>query len=243
MNGIAAGRIAGIPVVFDQTFVVLALLYAMGWLRAGSPEYIIVGVFAVVGGAASILAHEFAHAAAGRFCGVTPLFIELNGLGGACHFDRVANRRAERVFITLAGPAANFLLWAVFLWLANSVLAVMPEAPDDGEPASGWFRLGMSLYLSFSTLSSLNIAMCIFNLLPSFPLDGGKAMSELFAAKFDLAIGTRIIATLGFAVSAWCIYQALTTGSMWMLVLAYTLFLANQQAMETLGRRKWQRWN
>lgn len=246
MNGFAAGRIAGVPIFLHSTFVVLVALYAVGFFRFGSPEYIIVGVFAVVGGVGSILLHELAHAMAARLCGLAPLYIELNGLGGACHYNRAPMKRADRVFISLAGPAANLALWGLFYWLSHWTMTLVSGADDlaeDTQTVSGWFRLGMSLYMAFSTLASLNIGLFVFNMLPSFPLDGGKALSEFFAAKFDLATGTRVIATCGFLVCAYCVYMGLTTRNTWTLVLAYSLFLANQQAMATLGQRRWRRWD
>ena len=247
MNGFYAGRVAGVPVLFNSSFALLVVLFWSPYLYARSAEQLFIGLFVLIGGIASILLHELAHAAAGRLCKVDPLYIELHGLGGACHFSRVAMACGERIFISLAGPAANFALWGLFHWLGVGVqglfLDTLDDAPTEAMESTRLQTLILCVSIALSTLAHLNIAMFVFNMLPSFPLDGGQAMAELFAKRWDLATGTRVMATLGFAVCAWCVYRGLVGHSFWMFVLAWSLYLANSQALATLGRRTWTRWN
>lgn len=245
MNGFAAGRIAGIPIVFHSSFVMLALLYTLPFLRNVTPESIIVGVLVVTGGVGSVLLHELAHAFAARACGVRPLYIELNGLGGACYFSRDAQARSHRIFILLAGPAANIALLFVFTILSHGALtlASLYDLPDEDAIPGGMYRLAGALYMAAIMLSSLNLGLAIFNLLPSFPLDGGKALAEFLSGRFDLAFATRVVGGLGYAVCAWCAWRGLVSQSFWILFLAWSLFSANQQALDTFGRRRWSRWN
>jgi Zn-dependent protease len=234
MNGFLAGRIAGLPVTFDTSFALLVAMLAPDYLRAESREELVIGLLILSGGIASILLHELAHATAGRRCGVTPLFIELHGFGGACHFNQRPNKREQRVFVSLAGPMANFILWVLLGLLASGtrmlVRGPLTQAVETGSP-DGALNLLFALYLVFSTLSSFNLGLFVFNLLPSFPLDGGKALSEYLSGHLDPASAIRIVAILGYGVCVWCLYLAFTSHGLWSIILAYSLFLANQQAL------------
>jgi Zn-dependent protease len=114
---------------------------------------------------------------------------------------------------------------------------------DSEAVVSGVTRLAFALSMAFSTLSSLNFGLMVFNLLPSFPLDGGKALAEFLSARFDLAFATQVVAILGFGVVAWCLYRAFASQGIWMLMIGWSLYEANRQALKTLGRRKWSRWS
>lgn len=242
----AAGRIAGIPVVIDPTLLVLIVLYGSSYFRAGPTAFFTIGVFVVLGGLASILLHELAHAWAGRICRVDPTHIELNGLGGLCYFARAPHAARDDIFITLAGPASNLALWALFHgleqgtqwilydWLYDEAMRDVSEIP---------YFVGLTRMSSvFATLAGLNLAMFVFNLLPSFPLDGGKALAAMLSRRMQSAQAMKIVATLGYCVCAYCAYVGVRH-SPFMLVIAFSLFMANRTIINVYGRTTWTRWN
>jgi Zn-dependent protease len=239
MNGFVAGTIAGLPVVIDIGFALLVALLSVDFLSIESPERIIMGVTIISGFVGSVLLHELAHATAGRRCGVTPLFIQLHGFGGACHFSGQPAKPEGRIFISLAGPMANFILWVVFGLLASGVLTLghtqLIAAMQTGLTQEGMLRLVFALHTALSLLAGLNLGLFAFNLLPSFPLDGGKALAEYLTRPLGPALATRVVVTLGYGVCVCCIYLAFVLHEEWSLIPAYYLFLANRRALANLS--------
>ena len=241
-----AGHICGIPVVIDATLIIMIVLYSYPYLTSGSPAMVAHGLLFATGGVLSILIHELAHAMAGRLVGCEATHIELNGCGGLCCFPRLFRDRSHDIFVTLAGPASNLALWALFYWASDGIAEAQyawfyNEASGElvQSPASGFLN---DLNWLCVSLASLNIGLFVFNMLPAFPLDGGRALSAAFATRMEGPTANRTVAGLGFGVIALCVYEALK-GNTWMLVPAFTLFQANYAAWTVLGRTPWSRWN
>ncbi len=157
---IRIGQISGIPVVLDQSFVVLVFLFGFHYLRSGQPEMILCGLLIAAGGILSVLVHEFAHAWAGRVCGIATTHIELNGLGGLCYLERASSDRQQDIFISLIGPASNLALWALFHWLANWCSAGLYTLIDATNAAtyaaamqSPTYKIGWHVWLILSSIA------------------------------------------------------------------------------------------
>lgn len=221
------GRIAGLPVVIDLSFIILIVLWGERYFRSGDTNLMSAGFLIIVGLAASILIHELAHAIVGYRLGVSPSHVELNGFGGLCYWAGPMRPEAwRRIAISLAGPASNLMLWLLFSQLGE--LAAV---------RSNRLVSHVVYYLGFA-----NWWMFVFNLLPAFPLDGGKALEALLGKVLSFLMARRIVACLGLLVTAGCVYLALQ-GNMWMLVLALMIGMENYQALQDASRPPWQRWN
>lgn len=249
-NKYPVGRIAGIPVVLDQSFIVLVLLFGWHYLKSGKPEMIIIGLFIAAGGIISILIHEFAHAWAGRVFGIGTTHIELNGLGGLCFFERSSPDRQQEAFISLIGPASNLALWALFYWLAHWTSSALYDYYDFSNPETTRtavqapiYQIGWHVRLIFSTLASINIAMFVLNMMPTFPLDGGRALASLIAERRDLATAHTAVAHLGLIVCLGLVWYGINYSSIFSFVIAYWLFLANKEMFDLHGTPPWKRWN
>ena len=243
------GRISGIPIVLDGTFIVLVLLYGYSYFTAGTLASTLMGIAIVVGGIGSILIHELAHAWAGRICRIDTSHIELNGLGGLCYLDRAAHTSRDDIFISLAGPASNLALWALFYWLGNIMAwpmmsLVVDEAPENPEEMFNTPALMLLSYsmMVLSSIASINISMFVFNLMPAFPLDGGRALSAWLSRRMDGAAAKVLVAWLGMAVGVWCLWMA-RRGNPCMLMLALYLFMANHSVLQRMKNPPWKRWN
>ncbi len=220
-------RVRGLPVLIDISFIILIVLWGQHYFTSGNTRLMSAGFIIVVGLAASILLHEFAHAVVGQRLGVRPEFVELNGLGGACHWASSMRPEAgPRIAISLAGPAANLVLW--FLFSQLSELSVLRSN-------------GMALHV-VSTLAFANWWLFVFNMMPAYPLDGGKALDALLGKFISNANAARIVSVLGLCLAAYCAYLAIN-GNMWMLVLAVLLGLTNWAALQNANNPPWQRWN
>ena len=226
------GRIGGVPIVIDATFLVLAVLWGYHFFTSGDLNGFLTGFWIVGGVAGSILLHELAHAYAGRWYGVKSTHIELNGLGGLCYFDRIAPSSKADIIICLAGPATNLALWGLFKGADWAISSLLQNSGDD----MGLMRFAYIAY----TLAATNFLMFWFNLLPSHPLDGGKALARLIGMKFGYDLGQRAVAMTGMVVCAYLALISFGVGA-FTLVIAYDLYLHNQAALGTHKRPLWRR--
>ena len=221
------GRIGGLPIFIDVSFILLVVLWGADYFTSGSATAMSVGFLIVVGLALSILLHELAHAVVGNALGVRPSHVELNGLGGLCYWAGPMRPEAwRRIAISLAGPAANLLLYYIFGALAGA------PGISDNRFVAGICR----------NLAIYNLVLCLFNMLPAFPLDGGKALEALLGKVLSAMNARRVVGVLGLCVAAYLVYLGIS-GNMWMLLLAVLIGLANYDAVQSANNPPWQRWN
>jgi len=190
------GRILGIPVGVNWSVVIIAGL--IGWTLAGSvlPElapgstttaYWIAGAIVALVFFASLLGHEFSHALVGRRFGVVADRITLWLLGGVSQFESEAPSPRAEFWISIAGPLMSFALAASFGLLAFvSQAAKLPELVVD----------------SLVWLSYINVVLGVFNLLPAYPLDGGRVLRAFMWHNHDRIEATRRAARVG-SFMAW----------------------------------------
>jgi Zn-dependent protease/CBS domain-containing protein len=147
----------------------------------------------------SILLHELSHALAGKLVGITIRRITLFIFGGMSHMENEPPSWRSELVMALAGPLTSLVLGFVFLWLA-SLAAGAGALMDDPREAIASLSPLASLLL---WLGPVNIVLGVFNLVPGFPLDGGRALRALmWAATGNLARATRW-ASLGGQGFAW----------------------------------------
>jgi Zn-dependent protease len=213
------GRIAGIPIYLDMMFVLVLLLFTYPYFTSGNTQMMSAGFIIVIGLLLSILLHELGHAFAGRLFNARVSHIDLTGIGGVAHFERSLPGSAfARTVIYLAGPAVNLGLWlglgklAGELFQGNSPMVALPLA----------------------VLASANYVLLIFNLLPAYPLDGGRTLDAILGAILGPVWSVRIVATLGLVVAAGVALYALPTG-FFMLLIAFFLAQANWEALQSIG--------
>jgi len=212
------GRIAGIPIFLDMFFVLVLVLFTYPYFTSGNTQMMSAGFIIVIGLLLSILLHELGHAFAGRLFNAHVSHIDLTGIGGVAHFERSLPGSAfARMVIYLAGPAVNLGLWYGLDALAGEMYQGSPMVA-----------------LPLAVLASANKILLIFNLLPAYPLDGGRTLDALLGAVLGGVWSTRIVATLGLMVAAGVVYYALPT-NFFMLLIAYFLAQANWEALQSIG--------
>jgi Zn-dependent protease/predicted transcriptional regulator len=190
------GRIAGIPVGVNWSVVIIAGL--IGWTLAASvlPElspgsttlsYWIAGMIVAVVFFVSLLIHEFSHAMVGRRYGVIADRITLWLLGGVSQFESEAPSASAEFWIALAGPLMSFALAFVFGAVGLVCQALhLPALVSD----------------SLFWLSYINALLGMFNLLPAYPLDGGRVLRASIWWHHDRIEATRKAARVG-SILAW----------------------------------------
>lgn len=187
-------RVRGILLSVHFTFFLLLAVVAWdGW--KGIPEEGAVGGWVGVAWNIGILMafftcvvlHEFGHSFTAMHYGVGVRRILLMPIGGMAEFDSIPREPAKEFLITLAGPAVNFAI-ALVLMVAVGVPQGWPWTTHGyTADAAGFGRL----------LLTWNLAMGLFNLVPVFPMDGGRIFRALLATKLPYVRATFIAATVG----------------------------------------------
>lgn len=193
-------RVAGIPVKVDITFA-LVPLFLFGTLEQSPLVFsvLVAGVFL------SVLLHEFGHAIIARLFAVPVGEILVGGFYGYTRMLKPPPSKLANIIILFAGPLTNGL---IFLLCWNAL-----GQPDIGlngrfgpiDPAP-WLEGNPWKIQAVWTLASINLAMLIFNLLPAFPLDGGRIYRDMLGAMLPDTAAIRAIAFLGVIVGLWSAY-------------------------------------
>ncbi len=193
-------RVAGIPVKVDITFA-LVPLFLFGTFEQSPLVFsvLVAGVFL------SVLLHEFGHATLARLFAVPVGEILVGGFYGYARMLKPPPSKLANIIILFAGPLTNGLIF-LLCWNALG----QPEIGLNGrfgpiDPAP-WLEGSPWKIQAVWTLASINLAMLVFNLLPAFPLDGGRIYRDILGAMLPEAAALRTIAFLGVIIGLWSAY-------------------------------------
>ena len=222
------GRFAGIETYVHASFLLLVAWAAWAaWSGAGTGLAVVMGVGFLLAVFGSVLLHELGHALTARRFGVRTRRIVLSPIGGIAQLEGMPRRPRQELAVALAGPAVNFAI-AAALWLVTPAFA------------------GAGLFATFlGSVMLANLGLGLFNLIPAFPMDGGRALRALLAERVGTYRATEVAAKIGKAIALVMGVAALVWGHfMLALVAAFVWFAANaeQQASRaeaSLGGRSW----
>jgi Zn-dependent protease len=195
------GRLFGIPVYLHSTLILLPALVMFNTAGLGWPStLLLMAATGVLFGC--VLLHEFGHALMARWFHIRTRDVTLYPIGGIARLENMTERPSEEMLIALAGPAVNVLIAALltplffFLVLVGGQLFPDPVRISFDDPALTWLTKLIGL-LWFS-----NILLVVFNLIPAFPMDGGRVLRAILSHFFGLLRGTEIAVPLGMVVIA-----------------------------------------
>jgi Zn-dependent protease len=195
-------RLGSVSVKLDATFI-LVPLFLIGILQQ-APLAIAGPAFAaiVAGVFFSVLFHELGHTALARIFGVPVGEILVGGFYGYARMLEAPRSTAANIIILFAGPLANAVLFIALWRLLGS-----PEVTYTGNfnftERPYWLADTPWLLYAAMTLARINLAMAVFNLLPAFPLDGGRIYRDIVGIVASRATAAKIIAGLGVIVGLW----------------------------------------
>ncbi len=204
MGNIRLGRIAGIAVHLDWSLLIIFLLIAFSLASAvfphWHPDWSVALRWGTALGAAllflvSVLIHELSHALVGRARGIEINRITLFIFGGMAQMEEEPRAWRAEFWMAIVGPLTSLVLGFLFLSLASIFMGPMELDPDDPQAFLGELSPLASLLL---WLGNVNIILAIFNLVPGFPLDGGRVLrAALWGATGDLRRATRWASLMG----------------------------------------------
>ena len=208
------GRFAGIDAYVHASFLLIVAWAAWAAFQgAGTGLAALLGVVFLIGVFASVLAHEFGHALVARHYGIHTRRIVLWPIGGVAQLEGEPRSPKQELHIALAGPAVNFVLAAALFVVVNLL----------GLSNSG---------LLSSLLSSLmiaNLTLGLFNLVPAFPMDGGRVLRAFLATRLGGGRATEIAVNVGKVAAVLFVIAGLFGNPMLMLVGAFVWFAAGAE--------------
>lgn len=242
LGGIKVGRLAGIPFFINPSwFLVFGLVVyslATGQLPATLPYeagwvYWVLGAVVATLFFASLVAHELGHSLASKAYGIPVRSITLHLFGGVAQLGREVGRAREEFWIAIAGPAVSLVLGGLF-WLGSYVF-------EEAIPvvAGGLWVLGL-----------LNISVLVFNLVPGFPLDGGRVLRSIVwgvtgdyrKATLVASTGGRIIGSLLILAGIYLAVAQGDLGSLWLALVGFFLVsIARQSYAQAVMQDRLQR--
>jgi len=186
---ISMGRFAGTEVKIHITFLLfLAWIAFSAWSRGGPAAALDSTAFIVLLFACVVL-HEFGHIAAARRYGIGTPTVTLLPIGGVASLQRLPSDPKQELVVALAGPAVNLVIGLVLIAIVGSVRPNELTQIDDPN---------LSL---IGRLAIANLFLAVFNLIPAFPMDGGRVLHALVAMRVGGPRATEIAARIGQALA------------------------------------------
>ena len=181
------GEVSGIGVYVHATFLILIGWVALNhWVEARSLAHVVAGVGFILSLFACVVLHELGHALTAKKYGIKTRDITLLPIGGVARLERMPSDPKQELWVALGGPAVNVIIAAgIFVFL---------QFTGGTEPLSRLSVIGGSF---FHRLWVVNVFLVLFNLLPAFPMDGGRVARALLAMRMDYMKATQIAANLG----------------------------------------------
>jgi len=216
------GEIAGIKVFVHWTFFLLiGWIFTMHLMAGRGPAAAGMGVLFILALFACVVLHEFGHALAARRYGVATRDITLLPIGGVARLERIPRNPTHELVVALAGPAVNVVIAAILL--------VGLLAFGGGEITSNLLAFQGNF---FAQLMAVNIFLVAFNMIPAFPMDGGRVLRALLARRMNYARATIVAARVGQGIAVLFALAGLFVlgNPMLLLVALFVFFGARAEA-------------
>jgi Zn-dependent protease/CBS domain-containing protein len=181
----------GIEVRMHLTFFILLGVVALSHWRLGhEPAQIAAALAFILALFTCVVLHELGHAFTAGHYGITTRDITLLPIGGVARLERMPEQPRQELWVALAGPAVNIVIAsALYLWLsATGQLAPLASLSVTEGPF-------------LERLMIVNVFLAAFNLLPAFPMDGGRVLRAVLATRLEYAHATQLAAGIGQALS------------------------------------------
>ena len=231
------GSMFGISVYLHPTWFLLPLLVLLSGPLAAGPFKValLVGVFTCV------VLHEYGHALTARAFGIGTRDITLYPIGGVARLERMPEKPSQELLIALAGPAVNVVIFSVLapplliLYLRYGFTFIAPEKMMSASVARIAFNY-------FAALCFVNVCLVVFNMLPTFPMDGGRVLRALLSWVVKPVPATTIAVWVGRAVMvcvALVIWQfQFQTSSISLLVVGLFVIIAGEAELRAVRQRE-----
>jgi Zn-dependent protease/CBS domain-containing protein len=213
---IKVGKILGIDVKVHLTFFLLLVWFGFIYYAQGGGAAAVQGLLFILLLFVCVLLHEFGHALAARRYGIATKDIILLPIGGVARLQRMPDKPSQELVVALAGPAVNVVIVLILLLLLGGVQTLdMTRAENPS---------------LLQQLLSANIWLVLFNLVPAFPMDGGRVLRSLLAMRLPYAQATQTAATIGQGMAFLFGFLGLFYNPLLIIIALFIFLGASQEA-------------
>ena len=228
-NSFKIGRIFGIEVKVHWTFFLLILFYGyLGYTGSGGLVAALVTVGLILALFVCVLLHELGHSVVAQRLGIEVPDITLLPIGGVARLKSLPEKPINEVKIAVAGPLVNVVLAPIFLGVAY-LLGANFTNPLGLADSPGQF---------FVILGLANIFLVVFNLIPAFPLDGGRVLRGLLATRLGPVRATDIAAAIGQFLAFVLFLGGLLSGRYLLALIAVFIFFGASGEVQMVRQRE-----
>ena len=219
------GRIAGTAVRIHLTFLLFLIwIFAANWYSGGQ-QAAWSGLAFIVLLFLCVLAHEFGHIFMARRFGVMTPDVTLLPIGGVARLERIPEKPSEELLIAVAGPAVNVVIAILLIVFFGASLHTQGLAAMESAKVSMVDRL-----------AAVNLFLAVFNMIPAFPMDGGRVLRALLAIRLGHVRATEIAASIGQFVAFGLGFLGLF-GNPLLIFIAIFVYLAASSEAQLVAMR------
>lgn len=223
---IPIGTVKGTVIRLHLTFLLFLLWIGLVHHARGGPGAALEGVLFVALLFFCVLLHEFGHIFAARRYGVATPDVTLLPIGGVARLERIPEEPAQELVVALAGPAVNIVIAGILYVFLGGFLP--PEGMAVQHPEPGMLaRLGWA-----------NLFLALFNLIPAFPMDGGRILRAFLAYRMGYGRATRVAASIGQGMAFLFGFLGLVGGNPILLFIAVFIWLAASSEAHAVQMRE-----
>lgn len=221
------GRYFGIPVSIHWTFIFILIFVAWQGFKAGlNNNEVMINLLLVLSVFLCVLLHEFGHALMAKRFDIKTHSIVLLPIGGIASLEKMPDEPKKELLVALAGPLVNFVIALILLpFIINDIPAFF-----DPEQANNFLSGQLKAFLG--ALFLLNILLALFNLLPAFPMDGGRVLRALLGFSMPAHRATLIAARVGQFMAILFVIIALFTNQIFLILIGVFIFLGARAESE-----------
>lgn len=234
-------RIFDIELKVHWSFVLIlawgAFIYSSG--PAGPVIGALYGVVVILFLFVCVVLHELGHAVTAKYFKVNVPTITLLPIGGVAQLERMPDKPLQEFLIAVAGPLVNFVLALLLLPVAAVLIGLGMNDGTIGGGFMDWIAhmqipsfSGLVIYLTVT-----NVVLGVFNLLPAFPMDGGRILRALLALGFPYVQATRVAVYVGRFMAILFAIWGIMGGGIFMLLIAFFVYVGGGSELEAVESR------
>lgn len=226
-------KIKGIDVKVHLTFVLILIWAAYRWSSTTSAglEGALFGVAATLLLFVAVTLHELGHSFQALKFGVHVKGITLLPLGGLSQMEKIPEKPSQELRIAMAGPLVNFVIAALLVGVAALLQVASPISLNALSGSLG--QISWSGLLSY--LATTNLILGLFNLIPAFPMDGGRILRALLAMRMDYTKATRTAAKIGQGVALLLGLWGFMNSNYFLVLIAVSVWMGAGQESKDAG--------